>query len=271
MKATLAVHSWNEAAALERLLLSSLHAAHLFDEWVVLDHRSSDDTQATLDALRPVLAAHGVTLTRLHEPRDLSRTLTFADVRTRTVKAAGNPVVGLMDADFILGAAYADVLTRALHDLTVKRTAIAAVAFPTPVVWDHLRTDSLGRITAHGRVWVHKSKARILHRDRTAYEQTGNGGKWERLVHTSKRHAGIVKVPNDGRVLISANLKSPDRIELRRTMTLFAEEAARGRHGDRTWLEAAERGDVAKMPPYPYVDVDLKGTSLNLANLDVAA
>ncbi len=271
MKATLAVHSWNEAPALERLLLSSLHAAPLFDEWVVLDHRSNDDTQTRLDDLEPVLAAHGVRLTRLHEARDLSRAFTFADVRAATVKAASNRVVALMDADFILGPAFASVLEDAMRALTARRSRVAAVAFPTPVVWDHLRTDDQGRITAHGRVWRHGSKARILHRDRVTYKQTGAGGKWEKLVYLSKRAATTVKVANDGDVLISANLKSPERIELRRTMTLFAEEAARGRHGDRTWLEAAKRGDVAKMPPYPYTNVDLTGTRLNLANLEVVA
>lgn len=269
MKATLAVHTWNESAAIERLLLSSLHAAPLFDQWVVLDHRSDDDTQARLDELEPLLAAHGVRLKRLYEKRDLSRDFTFSHVRRATVKAASNEVVALMDADFILGHDFASVLQRSTQLLTDDRTRYAAVAFPTPVIWDHLKTDVEGRITSHGRVWVHKSKARILHRDRVTYRQTGAGGKWERLVYLDRRAATLERVGNDGSVLISANLKSRERIELRRTMTFYAQEAAKGRHRGRSWLEAAERGEVGKMPPYAFVDVDLTGTPLNLAGLDV--
>jgi len=268
-RASLVVHAWNEGAALERLLLSSLHAAPLFDEWVVLDHRSNDDTQARLDDLEPVLAAHGVRLKRLFEKRDLSRRLTFADVRTRTIKAAANETVMLADADFIFGEGFAQALYRGIDLLTRPGSYVAAIAFPVPVVWDHLKTDAYGRITSHGRVWVHAAKPRILHRDRVTYRQVGGGGKWERHKLTDPGAQRIATTTNAGGVLISANVKSPERLELRRTMTMFMQDAVQGRHGDRTWLQAVEEGRTRNMRAYRYVNTDLTGVPLNLAGLDL--
>lgn len=268
-RASLAVHTFNEAAAIERLLLSSLHAAPLFDEWVVLDHRSNDDTQARLDELEPVLAAHGVRLKRLFEKRDLSRRFTFADVRTATIKAAANETVMLADADFIFGEGFAQALHRGIDLLTRPGSDVAAIAFPVPVVWDHLKTDAHGRITSHGRVWVHSPKARIHHRDRCRYRQTRAGGKWEKLVCTDPGAQRIATTTNAGGVLISANVKPPERLELRRTMTLFMQDAIQGRHGDRTWLQAVEEGRTRSMPAYRYVNTDLTGVPLNLAGLNL--
>ncbi|HEX7000929.1 MAG TPA: glycosyltransferase [Trueperaceae bacterium] len=270
MKATLAVHTFNEAAALERLLLSSLHAAPLFDEWVVLDHRSNDDTQARLDELEAVLAAYGVTLKRLHEARDLSRRFTFADVRTATIKAASHETVMLADADFIFGEGFAQALYQGIDLLTRPGSDVAAIAFPVPVVWDHLATDPFGRVTSHGRVWVHGAKARIHHRDRCRYRQTQAGGKWEKLIRTDPRAQRVATTTNAGGVLISANVKSPERLELRRTMTMFMQDAVQGRQGDRTWLQAVEEGRTRNMPAYRYGDVDLRGTPLNLASVDLS-
>ncbi len=263
MRATLAVHSWNEADALERLLLSSLAAAPLFDEWVVLDHRSSDHTQSTLDELETVLAAHGVRLTRLHEANDLSRELPFAKIRDRTLKAASNTVVALMDADFILGVAFATALETALARITARARPVSAISLTAPVVWDHLATDHLGVIVDHGRVWVHSAKPRIMHRDRVSYVQSG---KREHHRFRDPNSASALKVDNDGSVLISANIKPQERIDLRKTMTMFMEDAMSGKERGK-WLEAHAAGRTREMPAYRYGDVDLRGVHLNLARL----
>ena len=258
---SLVVHAYNEAAALERLLLSSLAAADAFNEWVVLDHRSNDDTPQVLGDLAPVLEAHGIALKRLHEARDLSAKVTFAHVRTRTVKAASNPVVALMDADFILGPAFEATLEAAAAELLRHDTTTCAVNYRVPVIWDHLRTNEHGVITEHGRVWVHSPKARIMHRDRVTYWQNG---KWEKFRATVPARSNTVTVPNDGSVVISANVKEPERLELRKTMTMFMEDATRGKT-TRNWLDAHARGETRVMPKYKYVTESFKGAPLNLA------
>src|SRR5690606_25253066 len=206
-----------------------------------------------------------------HEARDLSRRFTFADVRTATIKAASHETVMLADADFIFGEGFAQALYRGVDLLTQPRSDVAAVAFTVPVIWDHLRTDAFGRVTSHGRVWVHAAKPRILHRDRVTYLQVGGGGKWERHKFTDPTRRRVARIDNPGGVCISANIKPQERIELRKTMTMFMEDAMQGRHGDRTWLQAVKEGRTRNMPAYRYGTVDLTGVPLNLANLDLTA
>ena len=269
MTASLAVHSFNEADALRRLILSSLHATPAFDEWVVLDHRSDDHTQAVLDELEPILRAYGVRLTRLHESRDLSRELTFAHVRARTIHAARNKVVSLMDADFILGHKYASVLQKATTELERHDSRYATWKFPIPCVWDTLRTDGEGRITRHGRVFRHQYSHRIMRRDSVTYEQDSKDGRWERLSMTTRHRTLIHRVRNDGNILVSANVKPPDRLDLRATMTFFMEDTMTGRV-DGTWLEQYEAGSLRRMPEYPYdASANLRGVRLNLSRLNL--
>lgn len=262
MKATLAVHTFNEGPAVERLILSSLHAAHAFNEWVVLDHRSSDDTQARLDALEGVLAAYGVTLTRLFEARDLSDTFTFAEVRNATIKAARNDIVALMDADFILGQSFALTLESALSRFQAD-ARLAAIRYRIPIIWDHLTTDRNGRITSHGRVYRHGYSHRILRRDAVEYRQDGNDGRWEKPHYPGGTRADL---RNDGSILISVNVKPPERIELRATMTEFMRAATTGElTGD--WLQHDVR-TLPVQPPYAFRPDRVRAT-LNLANLEV--
>lgn len=264
MKASLVVHSFNEGPALERLILSSLHATDTFDEWVVLDHRSSDDTQVRLDALEAVLEAHGITLTRLFEKRDLSARHTFAHVRDRTIHAAKNEIVALMDADFILGRAFAPTLASALRRFSVD-ARLAAVRFRIPILWDHLKTDAEGRITSHGRLYRHGFSHRILRQTKVKYRQDGNGGKWEKAHYPGMRRLDII---NDGNILISLNAKPPERIELRATMTEFMQDALSGAVGGE-WLQHDPKA-LRTQPEYQFRPERIAAT-LNLANLEVSA
>lgn len=262
VKASLAVHSFNEGPALERLILSSLDAAHAFDEWVVLDHRSSDDTQGILDALEPLLAAYGVRLTRLHEHRDLSANLTFADVRNRTVQAASNDIVALMDADFVLGRAFTPALETTLTRFR-RNPRLAVARFRIPILWDHLRTDEHGRIVEHGRHFRHGYSHRILRKSVVHYRQDGNEGRWEKLHY----RGGRVDLRNeDGNILVSLNIKPRERIERRATMTEFMRSAMHGEIAGE-WLQH-DIADLPTQPPYAFSE-DLIRATLNLANLDV--
>jgi glycosyltransferase involved in cell wall biosynthesis len=245
-----AVHSYNEAKALRLLLLSSLPLARNFSEWVVLDHRSDDETQQVLDDMEPVLLKAGIGLVRLFESRDLSAECTFADVRTQTVKAATRPVVALMDADFILGPAFATLLRRATKGLLKRQSTIHAYKYRIPVIWDYFATDEAGIVRDHGRVWRHSYSNRILHRDSVHYEQIGAGGRWEKLIHTPQRPEFYL-LENNGDAILSVNVKPKDRVDLRYTMTYFMEDVMQGKlRGD--WLENYNANRTRRMPDYPW-------------------
>lgn len=271
-RVSMCVPSWNEGAALQRLLLSSVHASRHICEWVVLDHRSTDDTQARLDAVEPILAAVGVRLRRLHERRDFNRNFTMSDLRNAVMRACRARIVCMMDADFILGAGFVSTLATAVRKLA-SDVGPAVVTFPIPVVWDHLSTNAGGRITRHGRVWRHPPSNRIMLRDRVEYRQTGGNGRWERIHHLKPAHARSVRLPNDGNVLVSVNVKPPERIDVRATMTFFLEDVLAGKiEGD--WLSEYARGNLRARANNQYrfeAGASLVGRVLNIANLNEGA
>jgi hypothetical protein len=267
---SMCVHTFDEAAALRRLVLSSLPLAHLFDEWVVVDHRSSDDTPAVCKELSAL-----VPLRYIHEPRDLSASFTFADLRDLTIRACKNDVVVIHDTDFVLGAGFAPMLVRAADALRKRKSRYFGAGFNLPVVWDHLRTDGDGVITDHGRVWLHSRPPRILLKDAVRYRQDGKGGRWEKArptmatrpkrLHLTKKRPALAP-----EALVSVNVKPAERIALRATMTMFMEDAMTGRASGE-WLENYEAGTVRQQAPYDYSDVDLRGWRLNVPDLELAA
>jgi hypothetical protein len=270
------VHSFNEADALGRLVRSSLPLVGLFDEWVILDHRSDDHTAAVIEALRPLLADAGVSLTALHEPRDLSARHTFADVRNRALDAAQHEVALLLDADFVLGRRFGALLQRGVRALQAPRSPYYGAAFSVPCVWDRLRTDATGRVVEHGRVWVHQLRPRILWRAAVHYTQTGDGGRWEHMeVAPGPRQQRLDLTQNRKGTLtphtvVSVNVKPAERIALRDTMTMFMQDAIQGAASGE-WLENYRAGTVRQQPPYPFQKRSLKGWELNVPALELAA
>lgn len=265
------VHVWNEAAALERLVRSSLPLADLISEWVILDHRSDDETPQVIESLRPLLDNHGIALVTAREERDLSPDFTFADVRNRALELCSSDVIVLHDADFILGPGFRGMLERAV--LGVSRGDAYAAAFTVPVVWDRLVVDEAGTVKDHGRVWVHGRRPRIFRRGTVRYEQTKQGGRWERLIALDRRRPRVVPL-TPLRVLkhgvVSVNVKPAERIALRETMTMYMQDAMQGRV-KRPWLEAYQAGEVCQQPPYKYQDLDLRGWSLYSDALELTA
>lgn len=267
--ATFCVHAYDEAAALQRLVRSSYPFAELIDEWVIVDHRSGDATPQVIEGLRAELAERSIRLTAIREERDLSASFTFADLRTATIKAARNEIVVLHDADFVLGPAFGAMLARAG---TALHKGCATASYTVPVVWDKLSVDAAGRIAEHGRVWVHSRRPRVLRRSAVHYEQTKDGGRWERLVSTGPdypltpgRRSGL---PRDG--VLSVNVKPAERIALRDTMTMFMQDAVQGKaEGD--WLENYREGRTRSQGAYDYVQVNLRGWRLNVKSLELAA
>jgi hypothetical protein len=276
MKVSLCVHSFNEADALRRLLQSGLGLGALCDEWVVLDHQSTDHTQVVLDQMRCPLRRAGINLVTAYEPRDLSATHTFADVRNAALNLCHHPVVALLDADFILGPSFANFVQRAKVKLENPRLHYHCATYAVPCVWDTLHTDAHCAITKHGRVWVHNRRPRILWWPAVHYEQVGDGGRWEYLIlddpaRPRKYHLtplGTAQQKVAVNTVVSCNVKPAERIALRNTMTMFMQDAISGGQAG-TWLENYAAGTVRDQPPYPYHHVNLRGWRLNLARLSL--
>lgn len=270
-KVSFCVHTFDEADAIRRLLTSSLPLVDLFDEWVVVDHRSRDHTPDVLAEMRPVLAEHGITLTTWREARDLSASYSFADIRNDTIKASRNAITVLHDADFILGPGFRAVLERAVPALLDPRQKLHSATFAVPVVWDHIKIDAAGIVTDHGRVWVHPHRPRVLLRDHVHYEQIGNGGRWEKLIFDPRRPDRLnltqVKAARPHTV-ISVNAKAPDKIALRDTMTMFMEDAHSGK-ATGGWLENYSAGLTRSQGEYKFAKVDLRGWRLYAPNLEL--
>lgn len=272
------VHSYNEAEALKRLVLSSLPMAQVIDEWVILDHRSDDDTPRVIAELEPILAAQQIHLVALHEDRDLSAEHTFADVRNRTIQACRNPVVALLDADFLLGPVFQDMARAAARELTFRGNHCHAATYAVPCLWDRLSIDGRCTIRDHGRVWVHNRRPRFLLKDAITFEQRGDGGRWEyltvvdptkpRLIHLTPTGSRQQKIRRHS--VISVNVKSEERIALRDTMTMFMQDAiSAGKTG--TWLEAYAKGETRNQPPYPYHQVSVRGWRINAPGLELSS
>ena len=176
-------------------------------------------------------------------------------------------MVALMDADFILGAAWCDTLRNSLHTFN-RSPSLAVQRFRIPILWDHFKTDSQGRITSHGRYFQHGYSHRIMRRDAVTYKQTGTGGKWEKLYFTTSARVRRQLNNEDGRLLVSVNVKAPERLELRSTMTTFLQDAIAGEVSG-GWLEH-NAADLRSDPPYNFTPAALSAR-LNLANVDLKA
>ena len=278
MKVSLCVHSYNEGAALARLIRSSLPVADLIDEWVVVDHRSDDDTASVVSGLRDEVEERGIRFDVAREDRGLSRAFTFADIRNLTLGRCRNPIAVLMDADFLLCSSFRQILARSLDILSVPNCRYYGTGWNIPCVWDHLTTDKEGFISSHGRVWIHSSRARVLVRSAIEFHQTKAGGKWEGVVprpglrrkkfaFTNPRpHLDPAKVG-----FVSVNIKSAERIAMRDTMTLFMADAMQGRN-DGEWVEQYRAGKLQAQGPYDFArGVDLRGWRLHSPDMDLRA
>ena len=274
---SMVVHSYNEADALRRLILSSLPLAGLFDEWVVVDHRSDDHTGEVCGEMEGVLADRGVRLDYTREERDLSKSFTFADLRNQALGRCTRDVLVLLDADFLFCRSFGEILTRSAEVLRAKGSRYYGAGFNIPVVWHHLTTDGDGRITDHGGVWIHSRRPRILVRGAIECRQDKAGGMWEAFapIHPGrkKRYHWTKQRPHldpDRVGIVSVNVKPAERLALRDTMTFFMADAVNDRvEGD--WIENYKAGTLRSQGEYDFTDVDLRGWRLNVPDLDLVA
>lgn len=266
MKVSFCAHVWNEADAIRRLVFSSLPFADLIDEWVILDHRSSDNIEEVFTEIKGVLQDHRIHFTTVFESRDLSAQMTFADVRTKTIKACRNEIVVLHDADFVLGPGFRMPLEKSI-DALMTNHSLVATAYAVPVVWDRLSVDESGTIRDHGRIWVHSARQRIFLRNFVHFEQKKDKGRWEQFTITHPKRRTTLFIPDNKNTellpssIVSVNVKPRERIALRDTMTMFMQDViSAGLKG--TWLENYAAGKIRRQPPYIYRPVDLRGWQL---------
>jgi hypothetical protein len=269
------VHSFNEADALLRLVRSSAPFASRIREWVVVDHRSSDDTPGAIDEIRTLCTRMNVGLVTERIDRDFGPGFVFADLRQAACDMATSKVVAVQDADFIFGPRYGALLDAATEALTLQGPAYFGIAHCWPQVWDRLKTDHAGTIISHGRVRTHVRRVAIYLRRYARFRQLANGGEWEKLVPIGRRKAQF----NIGRkrqasavrdMLVSVNVKQPERIALRSTMLGYMRAVVHGveRAG---WLDAYERGDLPIQPDYDeWYSADLRGWRTHVPNLDLS-
>jgi glycosyltransferase involved in cell wall biosynthesis len=262
MSLTIAVTSWNEVDHLERLILSCLRDSDLVDELVVLDHRSTDGTQEMLDDMEPLLERNDIVLNRLYEPRDLSPALTMADLRQKLLRASQGPTVAMLDADFILGPGWRQLISKSIKELSKENSPYFATGAPIPVIWDNLNVNQNGVIESHGRIWVHPANARIVWKPAVSYHQNAGGGKWEVARSFNSQRQQRLALPND-HAIVSVNIKPQERIEQRKTMTHYM-EAVMKKKITATWQEAYQNQKINNDLEYEFVDVDLRGHPLNV-------
>jgi len=256
-----AVPSFNEAEALERMVRSSLPFASLIDEWVIVDHRSEDNTQEVIEGLRALLREHKIGLRTVYESRDFSKDFMMADLRNLAADTCSHDVVVQVDADFVFGPAFPELLARGV--MAVASGEYDSAGYAVPVIWDHLRTSKTGRIKDHGRVWVHWSKPSIFRRDLVHRVQTAGGGKWAALVRRDGEPRRYLRMTARFHPLrhsvVSVNIKPPERLELRLTMNSFQQDCVQEGIED-TWLESHKSGATRQEKgKYKYRNVSLRG------------
>lgn len=224
---------YNEPEAIHNYLQSCLQFAGIVDEVFVINHRSSDNTGEVIDSFREVYAEKGIELNVYEEKRDFSKDFTIADLFGHAVSGCKNEIVFRHDADFIFGDGYIDLMAASVR--MMEPEDVYAAGYEIPVVsgfmdvWD-------GNISDYGSCAVHVPVPRVFKRTMTQCLQSHVGGKYEWFYPTdpSCQRWGLLPTFRDG--LISVNIKSEERSQLRETMNTFFEDGVDG-----NWLEVQDQ------------------------------
>lgn len=237
---SIAVHSFNEKDALNRLLRSIVMAKEpRITEIVVCDHRSNDGTWEMLEQFEKDCP---IKIKKFREERDLGPGFTFADLRQLTVQAASNELVFQMDADFILGPAFRHTLNACENGL--KLDNVCSIGIPIPCIHGKIVTDSRGRITEHGPVVTHDPNPRCIMKSYCSYIQNGKFEKCISVQGSNRQYMHKVNFINSS--LISVNIKTIERLKLRCTMTQYQEMIMNGT-AKKNWQDAFIDGDLSQM------------------------
>jgi glycosyltransferase involved in cell wall biosynthesis len=255
---SITVPSYNEKDALNRLLRSIVMAKEpRITEIVVCDHRSNDGTWEMLELFEKDCS---IKIKKFREERDFGPGFTFADLRNGLVSKASNECVWLFDADFIIGPAFKHLLNACENEF--GKDGVCSIGIPIQCPHGKLVTDIRGRVMEHGRVTTHIPNPRCILKSCCEYIQHGRYEKCVARIDSQRKY--MSKIPTINSSLISANIKTMERLKLRCTMTPYQEMIANG-SATKNWQEAFTDGDLSQM--YANVEEIAKSTLHDGTNL----
>ena len=236
-----AVPSYNEGERLRRFLRSCCGIRKYgLDDIFIINHRSSDNTEEILTEMEPVLKECGIDLRWDYESQDFSKTFTMADLRINTVNGCKNEIVHIMDADNIVGDNFGFMI-KSIFD-AFKNSNVYAVGYEKIAVSDFIEFSQEGQILNHGPVLRHVSIPRIVRKNHVVCKQNHVGGRYYWFYPVGIQNATWITVPFiEYNTILGINDKSPERLQLRRTMNDYFEKAAQGK-AKGTWFEYYKEG-----------------------------
>lgn len=223
---------YNEPEAIENYLSSCLQFAGIVDEVFIINHRSSDNTLDVIESFKERYDNAGIQLRWRTEERDLSKNFTIADVFGAAVQECNNEIVFRHDADFVFGKGYLKTMVSAIKSLADER--VYACGYEIPVVSENLTLKD-NKIINHGFCNMHVAVPRVFKKSKTICLQNHVGGKYEWFypVEPDCSHWAILSFNRES--LLSVNIKSVERQQVRETMNTFMEDVQTGKV-DGEWI-----------------------------------
>lgn len=231
-KISFANQVYNEPEAIGSYLKSCLQFAGIIDEVFVINHRSSDNTLEVIESFEELYKDSGINLRWQTETKDFSKDFSIADVFGNAVRGCSNEIVFRHDADFVFGAGYLKIMKDCVTNLLKEE--VYACGYEIPVVSNKL-SISEGEVTDHGFCNMHVSVPRVFKKSKTVCLQNHVNGKYEWFHSLDPKCRKWITVSHHRESLLSINIKTKERQEVRETMNTFMEDLQSGKaHG--TWI-----------------------------------
>ena len=216
--------SYNEGHRLENFIKSSCCIKGL-NEIVIIDHRSTDNTQELLTNMKPFCKKNGIDLKWLYEKRDWQNGFMMADIRELSIKSCTNDIVFVQDADFIFGDGFNIMVKKAIKAFKNKKN-IYFVSYSIPVIRGSVDMDNRGVIKSCKTCIMHMPIPRVVLKNSISCRQDHVNGRhyWIHPIDNEKRNKGhtVARCKNS---IVSIDIKSKKRSDFRKTMTDFFEMA----------------------------------------------
>lgn len=270
-----AVHSYNEAVHLERLITSVLNlyksknSKDYFNELVILDHRSNDNTKEVCESFIKTNETD-LSIKYFVEERDFGGEdlFTFSDLRQKCVDLTSNNYVILLDADFILTPYFYNLLTTA-HNSFINDSNVYSIGYEIPEIVESLIIKDK-KIYDYGKYKIHPPVPRILDKSKGKYSQRHCGGLFEWYYPNSKKYKlNFYAISGHRYPVLSNNIKTEEREILRRTMNLFSQKVFNDKDTS-NWLEIHENLTPREKVDVNYISDDsLKGKLVLIESLEI--
>ena len=231
-KISFATQAYNEEDVLSLHLDSCLQFSDIIDEFHIINHRSSDDTQKIIESYEEEFEKRGIYFHWKYEQRDFSRNFSHGDLRTDTVRSCRNEIVFNHDADFVFGKGFIRTMYLCVKALEKENTY--ACGYEVPVVSKSIFCDN-NRITRADTCRVHVNIPRVVKKSSSVCLQNHIKGKCE-WWHPINQNGLWEQIKFIRESVLSINIKSDERQEIRRTMNVYFQKIAQGEI-DQDWLQ----------------------------------